>query len=108
MIGTLLDRLKPEHETFELLQVKCSDIRNVVLCGIEAAHSPKVLVESRTVTDYSERGAIGRERLESVHDLEVRDGNTPIMGFHGGSDKLWISAHFKELLSECRAKGWIE
>ena len=108
MISALLDRLKPEEDTFILLPVKCSDVRNTVLSGIEAAKKPRVLVNSRTVTDYSERGAIGSERLATVRDLEIRDGNRPVLGFHGGPAKMWVSADYRPLVAECRAKGWIE
>ena len=108
MIGTLLEKLKPEELTFELLPVKCMDVRNTVLCGISEAKNPKVLLDSRTVTDYSERGALGPERLETARDLEVRDGNRPILGFHGNSSKMWVSADYRDLLKQCRNKGWIE
>jgi len=110
VISSIFDRFKsePANETFELIRVKAIDLRSIAICAIAQVKKPHILLDGKSVTDYSNSGPLKNENLKAVRDFEIRDGKRPVMGFHDGAANMWFCAEYKLVLDQCRANGWIE
>ena len=71
------------------------------------ANEPVVLMDRRRVVDFSEAGPITQRGIRECRNFEVRDGATPILGFHDHPDEMWIAASYESLATQCAAAGWL-
>lgn len=108
MLGSLLKRNKPEDNTFRLIRVNATNLRAICLHAISELKKPVVFLDTETVKDYSERGPLRRRRIAEAEDFEIRDGQDPVMGFHGGPKEMWVSDRYMEIVEHCAKQGWLE
>lgn len=70
--------------------------------------SINVLMNKRRVSDYSTNGPVTQKGIRACRDFEVRDGATPILGFHDHPDGMWIAAAYSDLADHCSREGWLK
>jgi hypothetical protein len=99
--------LKPEDETYALLRIKPSDLGKIALCALDQLKKPNILLNSIAVTDYSDTGPLNHEALSVAEDLEIRDGQQPVMGFHGSPTYMWVNNSYTALAEDCARNGWL-
>ena len=110
LLNKLLDKIKvdiAEDKTCRLIRVEPVNLRAISLYAIHAIKKPNVMLDSTTVEDYSERGPLRRKRITEAQDFEIRDGNQPVAGFHGGPSEMWFSDQYAKIIEHCRAQGWL-
>jgi len=91
-----------------LIPVLPKNYRRIALFPIEASVRPAVLMDRHQIDDFSESGRASRKRgfvLAVV--FEVRDGSTPILGFHDHPNQMWVAAGYRSLAEHCAAEGWL-
>lgn len=82
--------------------------RKIALCAIERAESPVVLVDGICTNDFSEAGPLTQRKIRSCKDFEIRDGESPILGFHDHPNEMWITGGYAVLAMYCQARGWLK
>jgi hypothetical protein len=110
LLNKLLDRIKPDNTddmTYRLIRVEPVNLRSISIYAIHEIKKPNVMLDSTTVEDYSERGPLRPKRITEAEDFEIRDGNQPVAGFHGGPSEMWFSDRYAEIVEHCRAQGWL-
>ena len=95
MLKALLDKFRPEYETYEFIRVKPTDLRGIVMLAVDELKKPTILVEGKPVRDYSPKGPLQSENIGNCSDFEIRDGRNPVMGFHEGPRNMWISKRIR-------------
>jgi hypothetical protein len=76
--------------------------------AVSMAKHPRVLADYKEVKDFSERGPLTQKGILGLRDLEVRDGTNLVLGFHAGPQDMRVSAEYSDLVSHCKAKGWLK
>ena len=116
MIKTLLSKLgrtpendiaathHSEEDTFTLIRVTPKNIGKIAKFAIPLLKKPVVLLESRPIKDYSDAGPLRHVRLKDAQDFEIRDGEVPVMGFHGGSKRMWFNNDFMSVARDCETE----
>jgi hypothetical protein len=94
------------HE--KCIPVLPKNYRRIALYAISIAIEPIVLINRRTVTDFSESGPLTQKKLRGVIDFEVRDGSKPILGFHDHPDEMWITESYAHFAEHCSQQGWLK
>jgi hypothetical protein len=82
--------------------------RRIALHAISVAVSPVVLMNGKPVTDFSEEGPITQKGIRACRDFEVRDGSSPILGFHDHPNEMWVDARYQAFAEHCAAAGWLK
>ena len=82
--------------------------RRIALYAIETAEAPKVLVNGKRETDFSETGPLTQKRIRGLRDFEILDGDVSILGFHDHPREMWITEDFATLAMYCQAQGWLK
>ena len=82
--------------------------RSIALYVIGIADNPVVLFENRKTTDFTESGPLTQKRLRVCLNFEIRDGKTPIIGFHDHPNEMWIAEGFEEVAEHCQSQGWLK
>jgi hypothetical protein len=82
--------------------------RAIALRAIDAAQFPVVLMDKRRVADFSERGPLTQRGIAACRDFEIRDGSTPILGFHDHPNEMWISKTYETVAHDCATAGWLK
>lgn len=90
-----------------LIPVLPKNYRAIALEAIEISEQPKVLYNKKEIFDFSERGPITQNNLRKCRDFEVRDGDTPIFGFHDHPSQMWISTDYSSFAEFCKEEGWL-
>lgn len=100
--------LRPsEVDLSATIGVRPTCLRKVILHAIGAAADPIVTMDGRRVTNFSALGPLTRRGLRRCIDLEVRDGNRPLLGFHDSPAEMWISGEFAEVAQHCATQRWL-
>lgn len=94
-------------ETFRLIPVLPKNYRSICLGAIEIASDPVVLMDKQVVTDFSDQGVLTQKGIRHCINVEVRDGNVGIVGFHDHPDEMWINENYQEFASYCEQRGWL-
>lgn len=92
----------------KLIPVRPKNYRSVALYAIRAAHTPVVLVNRKPIIDFSESGRLTQKGIRQMRDFEVRDGDTPILGFHDHPDAMWVAVGHASIAEHCQEQGWLE
>ena len=91
-----------------MIAVLPKNYRAIALRAIGAAQSPVVLMNKKVVFDFSERGPVTQKGIGACRDFEVRDGSTPILGFHDHPREMWVSKKYKAVAQDCAEAGWLK
>jgi len=94
-------------ETSKLIPVLPKNYRRICLRAIELASDPRVLMDKKPVTDFSEQGKLTQEGIRSCINFEVLDGKVGIVGFHGYPNEMWVNENHKDFASYCEQQGWL-
>jgi len=89
------------------IPVRPKNYRSIALAAIARSADPIVLMNGERVSDYSTSGPITQKGIRSCRNFEVRDGATPILGFHDHPDEMWIDAAYQDLAEHCAREGWL-
>ena len=65
-------------------------------------------MNKRPVSDFSENGPITQKGIAACRDFEIRDGSTPILGFHDHPSEMWISEAYGKVAQDCAEAGWLK
>ena len=90
-----------------LIPVRPKNYRQIALHAISLSADPVVLMNRRRIADFSERGPVTQKGIRACRDFEVRDGHTPILGFHDHPDQMWIAEKYSTVAAHCEAQGWM-
>lgn len=94
--------------TYRLIHVHATNLRAISLHAINEIKKPVVMLDSETIKDFTERGPLRRMRIAEAEDYEIRDGLHPVLGFHGGPDKMWFSDRYTHIAKYCENQGWLK
>ena len=112
MLEKLLQRVKPQNNpadmTYRLIHVEATNLRAISLHAINEIKKPLVMLDSVTIKDFTERGPLRRKRIAEAGDFEIRDGDHPVLGFHGGQHKMWFSDRYTQVAKYCESQGWLK
>ncbi len=92
----------------KLIAVLPKNYRHIALHAVSVAAAPVVLMDRRAVEDFSERGPLTQDGIRRCINFEVRDGNTPILGFHDHPNEMWVSEAYSQLAEHCASQGWLK
>lgn len=92
----------------KLIAVLPKNYRHIALHALSVAAEPVVLMDRRSVEDFSERGPLTQGGIRRCINFEVRDGNTPILGFHDHPNEMWVSSTYSHVAEYCASQGWLE
>jgi len=90
------------------IPVMPKNYRRIALYAIGVAESPVVLVNRRRVEDFSEQGPLTQKKIRSYRDFEIRDGTSPILGFHDHPNEMWVSSAYESVARHCASQGWLK
>ncbi|HEU6450557.1 MAG TPA: hypothetical protein VFT57_03995 [Gemmatimonadaceae bacterium] len=90
------------------IPVRPKNYRRIALYAIGVAGSPVVLVNGRPVTDFSEAGPLTQRKIRGYRDFEIRDGDSPILGFHDHPDEMWVTETHAAVAHHCASQGWLK
>jgi hypothetical protein len=76
--------------------------------AIELAENPVVLVNGIRITDFSSTGPLVRKKFNTFIDFEVRDGTSPIVGFHDHPREMWIDEAYADFAVYCSNQRWLK
>jgi hypothetical protein len=88
--------------------VRPKNYRRIALDAIGLASNPVVLVNGRLTTDFSEAGPLTQRKIRGYRDFEIRDGDSPILGFHDHPDEMWVSEAHAAVAQHCASQGWLK
>jgi hypothetical protein len=91
-----------------MIPVLPKNYRRIALQAIGVAASPVVLMNGKRIADFSESGPLTQKGIRLCIDFEVRDGATPILGFHDHPDQMWVAAGYRALVEHCEHEGWLK
>jgi hypothetical protein len=92
----------------KLIPVLPKNYRRIALYAIGVASTPVVLVNGKPTDDFSERGPLTQKGIRELTDFEVRDGGSPIVGFHDHPNEMWIAECYASVASHCEEQGWLK
>lgn len=95
------------QEKFKLIPVLPKNYRSISLRAIELAGDPKVSMDNRTVTDFSQQGELTQKGIRNCINFEIKDGGVSILGFHDHPDEMWINENYLEFANYCEKQGWL-
>lgn len=98
---------KTENET-KLIWVRPTNYRCICLHAIEVATNPKVFINNKIITDYSEQGKLTQKGLRDCIDFKISDGDIDILGFHDHPNEMWVNYDYFEFAQYCKSRGWLE
>ena len=108
-IGALVARIGfSGGTTGNLIPVRPKNYRRIALYAISLADNPVVLMNRKRVADFSEAGRVTQKGIRDCIDFEVRDGDTPILGFHDHPDEMWVAETYRTVAEHCAAEGWMK
>ena len=90
------------------IPVRAKNYRRIAIAAIALASDPVVLMNHERITDYSSDGPLTQKGIRACRDFEVRDGATPIVGFHDHPDEMWIAAEHRHFAEHCASEGWLK
>jgi len=112
VLKSLLNQIKPNEKpedlTYRLIRVIPGNLRAIAVYAIENISRPQVMLDSKSVKDYSIRGPLQRSRIADAVDFEIRDGAHPVMGFHDGPAHMWFSHRYADIAQHCEEQGWLK
>jgi hypothetical protein len=91
-----------------LIPVRPKNYRSIALAAIARSDDPIVFMDGRRVTDYSTNGPMTQKGIRSCRNFEIRDGATPILGFHDHPDEMWIAGAYQDFANYCAREGWLK
>jgi len=94
--------------TGKLIPVLPKNYRRIALYAISVAVRPVVLVNGRPVDDFSAAGPLTQKKIRSYRDFEIRDGASPILGFHDHPNEMWVSETHAPVVDYCASQGWLK
>jgi hypothetical protein len=106
ILGAIFGRKTPSGQSW--IAVLPKNYRSIVLTAIARASTPVVLLNRKSVLDFTDRGPLTQAGLAAARDFEIRDGDTPILGFHDHPKEMWVSQQFADLATSCEEKGWLQ
>lgn len=92
----------------KLIAVLPKNYRNIALHAVSVSVAPMVLMDRQVVADLSERGPLTQDGIRRCVNFEVRDGSTPILGFHDHPNEMWVSAAYSHVAEHCASEGWLK
>jgi hypothetical protein len=72
------------------------------------AKRPVVFVDRKAISDFSEQGPLTQKKIRGLIDFEIRDGKSPILGFHDHPNEMWVAEAYAHVAEHCEAAGWLE
>ena len=97
-----------EKGSFRLIPVLPKNYRSICLHAIEIASEPCVVVDNDLVTDFSERGRLTQKGIRNCTNLEIRDRDVGIVGFHDHPSEMWINENYQDFANYCEHQGWLQ
>ena len=97
-----------ETDTYTMVRIQPEDLYAISNYAIGQLKKPLVLLESCTIKDYSKYGPLRKQSLKAAQDFEIRDGSTPVMGFHSGPGNMWANQQYGEIVTHCERQGWLK
>ena len=91
-----------------LIPVLPKNYRRIALAAIAVAANPVVLMDRKRISDFSEAGPVTQRGIRQCRNFEVRDGASPILGFHDHPDQMWVAHDYRSLADRCAAEGWLK
>ncbi len=91
-----------------MIPVLPKNYRRIALHAIGMAVSPVVLMDGKRIEDFSESGPLTQKGIRPCIDFEVRDGATPMLGFHDHPNEMWVAAGYRALAEHCQNEGWLK
>ena len=91
-----------------MIAVLPKNYRAIALQAISVAEAPIVLMDKKPVADFSDNGPVTQKGIAACRDFEIRDGSTPILGFHDHPREMWVAAGYAALARDCAESGWLE
>ena len=92
----------------QLIPVSPKNYRRIALYAIEQAEAPIVLVDGKCTNDFSDSGPLTQRKMRRYISFEIRDGASPILGFHDHPREMWIAENYAMLATYCQAQGWLK
>jgi hypothetical protein len=108
LIAALLYDLRRALKSEHLIAVLPKNYRRIALYAIESAAKPVVLMNGKPIDDFSESGPLTQKGIRPCRDFEVRDGATPMLGFHDHPDQMWVAGSYRALAEHCAGEGWLK
>jgi len=85
-----------------------TNYRRIALYAISVAADPVVYVNRKRVEDFSEAGPLTQKKIRPLRDFEIRDGKSPILGFHDHPNEMWVSEAYAAVAEYCASQGWLK
>jgi hypothetical protein len=85
-----------------------TNYRRIALYAISVAADPVVLVNRQRVQDFSEAGPLTQKKIRPLRNFEIRDGESPILGFHDHPNEMWVSEAYAAVAEYCASQGWLK
>lgn len=82
--------------------------RSIALHAISIVTKPVVLMDGKSIDDFSEQGPLTQRGIRSCIDFEVRDGTKPILGFHDHPNEMWVTVSYAFVAEYCANEGWLK
>src|SRR5689334_20765618 len=92
----------------KLIPVLPKNYRKIALYAIQVARNPVVVMDRKQVSDFSEAWPLTQRGIRHCRNFEVRDGSTPILGFHDHPDQMWVAGQYIHIAQHCADKGWLK
>lgn len=92
----------------KLIPVLPKNYRAIALEAIRVASKEKVIFNKKEIYDFTESGVLTQKELRNCKNFEIRDGDTPILGFHDHPSQMWISENYWVFAKVCEDAGWLK
>jgi hypothetical protein len=92
----------------KLIPVRPRNLRSIALYAIDSAAAPIVFMNDEVIEDHSEEGPLTQKGISSCRNFEIRDGRTPILGFHDHPDQMWIAESRRAVAEHCAIENWLK
>jgi len=65
-------------------------------------------MDNHVVTEFSNRGKLTQKGIRGCNNLEIRDGDSGILGFHEHPREMWINENYQDFANYCERQGWLK
>jgi len=90
------------------ISVLPKNYRSIVLYVVENIETPRVLMDKKIITDYSDQGKLTQKGLKKCIDFEICDGDETVLSFHDHPNDMYFSEKYEELAIHCESEGWLK
>ncbi len=92
----------------EIIPVLPKNYREILLFIIESLDSPRISMDGKRITDYTEQGVLTQKGILKCIDFFISDNGNKVLGFHDHPNEMWFSKEYVSLAVQCEKNRWLK